>query len=73
MDVPRFAEATVEMERLVPQERVQWIDEQKEVPVPQIAEEIGEETVDFPELRKKFFELFTDREACLAALYELSL
>ena len=31
----------------------------------------GEEIVDFPELWKEFFEVFTDREACLAALHEL--
>ena len=28
LDVPQFAEETVEMVRLLPQERVQWIDEQ---------------------------------------------
>ena len=33
VDVPQFLEATVEVVRLVPQERVQWIDEQiEEVP-----------------------------------------
>ena len=34
-DVPLFLEETVEMVRLVPQERVQWIDEQMvKVPIP---------------------------------------
>ena len=28
MDVPQFAEETVKVVRLVPQERVQWTDEQ---------------------------------------------
>ena len=49
VDVPLFAEETVETVRLAPQERVQWIDEQMvEVPTPQITEKIGEEIVDVP-------------------------
>ena len=55
MDVSQFLEETVEVVRLVPRERVQWIDEQiVEVLVPQITEEtVGEFTIvpqeQFPE------------------------
>ena len=59
------------LRRVVPQEREQWINEQMvEVPTPQIAEEIGD-IVDFRELSRKFFDMFTDRGACLAASCEL--
>ena len=49
VDVPQFLEETVELMRLVPHERAQCIGEQMvEVPIPQSAEENGEEIADVP-------------------------
>ena len=77
--MPQFLEETVEVVRLIPQERVQWIDDEMvEVPIPQIVEETGEESVDVqvPEalqLQKlvQFVDMFSGREPCLAGIHEL--
>ena len=75
----QFLEEIVEMVRLDPFERAQWIDEQVvEVPTAQITEEIGEEIVDVLvppvdatealqlKIQREFFDIFTTKEACLA-------
>ena len=70
VDVPQFREETVEAVTLVPRELVQqWTAAQMVVVL--TAEETGEEIVDFTESWKKFFDMYTDTNACLAAVQEL--
>ena len=77
VDVPQFPEETVEVMRLVPRERVQWIDEEM-VEVPPVPPVGATEALQSQiraisqELLRKFFNMFSTKEAGLAKMRKLA-